>query len=80
MQPESVRAIVTGGVSGLGFAVAQHLVRGGGKVVLFDVNDDRAAAAVADLGEANVRYLRTDVTTRTAWSPTWPPRASSSAA
>ena len=62
MQPESVRAIVTGGVSGLGFAVAQHLVRGGGKVVLFDVNDDRAAAAVADLGEANVRYLRTDVT------------------
>ena len=62
MQPESVRAIVTGGVSGLGFAVAQHLVRGGGKVVLFDVNDDKAAAAVADLGEANARYLRTDVT------------------
>ena len=62
MQPESVRAIVTGGVSGLGFAVAQLLVRRGGKVVLFDVNDDKAAAAVADLGEANARYLRTDVT------------------
>ena len=62
MQPESVRAIVTGGVSGLGFAVAQHLVRGGGKVVLFDVNEDKAVAAVADLGEANARYLRTDVT------------------
>ena len=62
MQPESVRAIVTGGVSGLGFAVAQHLVRGGGKVVLFDVNDDKAVAAVADLGEAHARYLRTDVT------------------
>ena len=62
MQPESVRAIVTGGVSGLGFAVAHHLVRGGGKVVLFDVNEDKAVAAVADLGEANARYLRTDVT------------------
>jgi NAD(P)-dependent dehydrogenase (short-subunit alcohol dehydrogenase family) len=62
MQPENVRAIVTGGVSGLGFAVAKHLVRGGGKVVLFDVNDDKAAAAVAELGEANARYLRTDVT------------------
>ena len=62
MQPESVRASVTGGVSGRGFAVAQLLVRRGGKVVLFDVNDDKAAAAVADLGEANARYLRTDVT------------------
>ena len=62
MQPESVRAIVTGGVSGLGFAVAQLLVRRGGKVVLFDVNDDKAAAAVADLGAAHARDLRTDVT------------------
>jgi NAD(P)-dependent dehydrogenase (short-subunit alcohol dehydrogenase family) len=62
MQPQNVRAIVTGGVSGLGFAVAQHLVRQGGKVVLFDVNEDKAAAAVAELGDANARYLRTDVT------------------
>jgi NAD(P)-dependent dehydrogenase (short-subunit alcohol dehydrogenase family) len=62
MQPDHVRAVVTGGVSGLGFAVAQHLVRNGGKVVLFDVAEDKAAAAVAELGEANARYLRTDVT------------------
>jgi NAD(P)-dependent dehydrogenase (short-subunit alcohol dehydrogenase family) len=62
MQADSVRAIVTGGVSGLGFAVARHLVSHGGKVVLFDVNDDKAAAAVSELGEANARYLRTDVT------------------
>ena len=62
MQLASVRAVVTGGVSGLGLAVAQHLVAQGGKVALFDVNDDKAAAAVADLGEANARYFRTDVT------------------
>ena len=62
MQLASVRAVVTGGVSGLGLAVAQHLVAHGGKVALFDVNDDKAAAAVADLGEANARYFRTDVT------------------
>ena len=62
MTPDSVRAIVTGGVSGLGLAVAHHLVAGGGKVVLFDVNDDKGAEAVAALGEANARYLRTDVT------------------
>ena len=62
MQLASVRAVVTGGVSGLGFAVAQHLVAHGGKVALFDVNDDKGAATVAELGEANARYFRTDVT------------------
>ena len=62
MQLQSVRAIVTGGVSGLGFAVAQHLVAHGGKVALFDVNDDKGTAAVAELGEANARYFKTDVT------------------
>ena len=62
MQLASVRAVVTGGVSGLGLAVAQHLVAKGGKVALFDVNDDKGAAAVAQLGDANARYFRTDVT------------------
>ncbi len=61
MHLTSARAIVTGGVSGLGLAVAQHLVAQGGKVALFDLNDDKGATAVAELGEANARYLRTDV-------------------
>lgn len=61
MQLDSVRAIVTGGVSGLGLAVAQHLVAHGGKVALFDLNDDKGAAAVAQLGDAKARYFRTDV-------------------
>ncbi|RBE34186.1 3-hydroxyacyl-CoA dehydrogenase, partial [Xanthomonas oryzae pv. oryzae] len=47
MQPSSVLAIVTGGVSGLGLAVAQRLVADGGKVALFDVNADKADAALA---------------------------------
>lgn len=62
MQLAHVRAVITGGVSGLGFAVAQHLVANGGKVALFDVNDDKGAAAVAELGDSNSRYFRTDVT------------------
>ena len=61
MQLASTRAVVTGGVSGLGLAVAQHLVKHGGKVALFDVNDDKGAAAVAALGADNARYFRTDV-------------------
>jgi len=61
MQLSATRAIVTGGVSGLGLAVASHLVANGGKVALFDLNDDKGAAAVAALGAGNARYFRTDV-------------------
>ena len=59
MQLSDIRALVTGGVSGLGFAVAKHLVAHGGKVALFDVNDDKGAAAVAELGTDNARYFKT---------------------
>jgi NAD(P)-dependent dehydrogenase (short-subunit alcohol dehydrogenase family) len=62
MQLDSIRAIVTGGVSGLGYAVAQHLVAHGGKVALFDINDDKGASAVAELGDGSATYFRTDVT------------------
>ncbi|HEY0334710.1 MAG TPA: SDR family NAD(P)-dependent oxidoreductase, partial [Stenotrophomonas sp.] len=62
MQPQSVRAIVTGGVSGLGLAVARRLVADGGRVALFDVNEDKSAAAVESLGAGHACYFRTDVT------------------
>ena len=61
MQASSVRAIVTGGASGLGLAVARRIVADGGRVALFDVNDDKGAGAAAQLGDA-ARYVRTDVT------------------
>jgi NAD(P)-dependent dehydrogenase (short-subunit alcohol dehydrogenase family) len=62
MQLSDTRAIVTGGVSGLGLAVARHVVAAGGKVALFDVNADKGAEAVAALGEGNARFWLTDVT------------------
>src|SRR5690606_30149870 len=66
MQASQIRAIVTGGVSGLGLAVAQRILADGGRVALFDVDDGKAAAAVAELGEAGARYFRTDVTSEEA--------------
>ena len=62
MQAPNVRAVVTGGVSGLGLTVAQRLVADCGRVALFDVNEDRGAAAVADLGAGRAAFFRTDVT------------------
>ena len=61
MQLDKVKAVVTGGASGLGHAVAQHIVAHGGKVALFDVNEEKGQAASKELGNA-AQFLRTDVT------------------
>ena len=61
MQLNEVKALITGGVSGLGLAVARKVIATGGQAVLLDINDDAGAAAEAELGGA-VSYIRTDVT------------------
>ena len=61
MQLVDIRAVITGGISGLGFAVAKHLVTHGAKVALFDINDAKAEAALIELGQDNACYFRTDV-------------------
>ncbi len=50
-------AVVTGGASGLGKAVATRIVAEGGKVVLWDLNADALAAAQAEVGAAGVQAL-----------------------
>ena len=61
MQLDQVKAVITGGASGLGHAVAQHLVAHGAKVALFDVNEEKGQQAAQALGAA-ARFYRTDVT------------------
>jgi NAD(P)-dependent dehydrogenase (short-subunit alcohol dehydrogenase family) len=61
MKLNKVKALITGGVSGLGLAVARKVVASGGQAVLLDINDEAGAAAEAELGGA-VSYIRTDVT------------------
>jgi NAD(P)-dependent dehydrogenase (short-subunit alcohol dehydrogenase family) len=52
MKLNQVRAVVTGGASGLGNAVAQRLVAAGAKVTLIDVNETAGEAAAKALGAA----------------------------
>ncbi|MGH8180159.1 MAG: SDR family NAD(P)-dependent oxidoreductase [Steroidobacteraceae bacterium] len=61
MKIENARAVITGGASGLGHAVARQLVSLGGKVVMLDVQDGPGRAAAADLG-ASATFMRCDVT------------------
>ncbi|HXO16372.1 MAG TPA: SDR family NAD(P)-dependent oxidoreductase [Steroidobacteraceae bacterium] len=61
MKIQDARAVVTGGASGLGAAVARHISAQGGKVVILDVQEGPGRAAAAALG-ANVGFVRCDVT------------------
>ena len=63
MQLSQVKAIVTGGVSGLGLAVVKHVLANGGQAVMLDVNDEAGAAATEATGAP---YIRTDVTSERA--------------
>ncbi len=62
MKKTSVKAVITGGASGLGFAVAERFVGDGGRVALFDVNAEKGEQAVEALGADTARYFRVDVT------------------
>ncbi len=61
MQLDHVKAVISGGASGLGRAVAEHLLRRGARVYLLDLDAARGAQVVAELGSA-AGFLRTDVT------------------
>ncbi|MBI5279804.1 MAG: SDR family oxidoreductase [Burkholderiales bacterium] len=53
-------AIVTGGATGLGFAIAQRLIASGGSVTLWDRDEATAQQAAAQLG-AKAGFARVDV-------------------
>ena len=61
MQIQSSRAVISGGASGLGLAVAQHIIGCGGQAALLDVNEAQGATALASLGD-RAYFIATDVT------------------
>lgn len=65
MKLDQVRAVISGGASGLGLATAARLVAGGGRVALLDVQDEVGRKAAASLG-ASASYHPCDVTSESA--------------
>jgi NAD(P)-dependent dehydrogenase (short-subunit alcohol dehydrogenase family) len=57
-------AVVSGGASGLGLAVARHIVAAGGRVTLLDVQEGPGQAAATGLG-TNAGFAKCDVTSET---------------
>jgi len=64
MKITDARAVVTGGASGLGLAVARHVKAAGGRVMLLDVQEGPGQAAAAALG-GNAGFAKCDVTSET---------------
>jgi len=60
MNKNTQKAVITGGASGLGFAVAKNIIASGGQVCLLDINDERGQQAVIELGN-NAAFINTDV-------------------
>lgn len=55
-------AIITGGASGMGEATARLFTQEGARVVIGDLQDDKALALAASLGAASCVAIRADVT------------------
>jgi NAD(P)-dependent dehydrogenase (short-subunit alcohol dehydrogenase family) len=61
MKLAEMKAVVTGGASGLGEATVRRIAKAGGQAAIFDLNKQRAEALIEELGENRVFYLETDV-------------------
>jgi NAD(P)-dependent dehydrogenase (short-subunit alcohol dehydrogenase family) len=59
-------ALISGGASGIGAATARKFVGDGARVVLGDLQEDKARALARDLGDAAIA-VRLDVTAEKSW-------------
>jgi NAD(P)-dependent dehydrogenase (short-subunit alcohol dehydrogenase family) len=65
MLMQDIRAIVTGGASGLGLAVVEDVIAAGGRATMLDVNDAAGLEAAQRLGERST-FQKVDVTSESA--------------
>ena len=58
MKINNARAVVTGGASGLGHAVAQHIAAMGGKVAILDWQEEAGRTAAQAIGASSSQVRR----------------------
>ncbi|HWP94560.1 MAG TPA: SDR family NAD(P)-dependent oxidoreductase [Gammaproteobacteria bacterium] len=57
----NIKAVISGGASGLGYAVAEKVIQAGGRAAMLDVNEEAGRKAAATLGPQAL-FIKTDVT------------------
>lgn len=62
MKLEKLVSLVTGGASGLGEATVTRLVEKGGYATIIDLQEEKGAALVEELGSDKVLFVKADVT------------------
>jgi len=65
LELEGRNAVVTGGASGLGFAIAARLITSGAKVVIWDLDAEAAQAAEKQLGASSISVDVSDLSSVT---------------
>lgn len=61
MDIKNTVAVVTGGASGLGEATVKTIIKNGGKAAIFDVNEEKGAKLINELGDRSM-FVHADVT------------------
>ncbi|MDB2668212.1 SDR family NAD(P)-dependent oxidoreductase, partial [Luminiphilus sp.] len=54
-------AVVTGGASGIGQAVARRIYADGGNIIIFDLNAEAGAAMVEEMGADRCHFAQVNV-------------------
>ena len=60
MEMQDKVAVITGGASGLGRATVKRFVANGMKCAIFDMNEEKGNALVADLGDSVIFHQVND--------------------
>ena len=55
-------AIITGGAQGFGLAISKRIVESGGKVIIWDIDENEAKAALKKIASKDLSYKIVDVT------------------
>ena len=54
-------AVITGGAQGFGFAISKRIIESGGKVIIWDIDENEAKKALEKVNSKNLSYQIVDV-------------------
>ena len=55
-------AIITGGAQGFGLAISKRIIQSGGKVVIWDIDENAIKSAIDEISSENLSFKKVDVT------------------